>query len=121
MKVTIQINLANPWRSDFVIDIPLKVISTVGTAIHTVYIRCNYLHCAQKVQLSTLSAVHKKLHCLQQVQLSTLSTVGTTLYIVYSRYNYLHYLQQVQLYTLSTNGTTIYTVYSRYNYLYCLQ
>ena len=75
------------------------------------------------------------------VRHSTVSTgaIGTSIYTVYSRYNYihrhciyliyivcsrhnyLHCLQQVQLSSLSIVGTTIYTVNSRYNYLHCLQ
>ena len=54
------------------------------------------------------------------ISLST-GTIGTSIYTVYSRYNYLHCLQKVQLSTLSTEGITIYTVYRRYNYLHCLQ
>ena len=69
------------------------------------------------------------------VRHSTVSTgaIGTSIYTVYSRYNYihrhclqyrysyLHCLQQAQLSTLSTIGTTIFTVNSRYNYLHCQQ
>ena len=59
--------------------------------------------------------------------------IGTSIYSVYSRYNYihrhclqyrysyLHCLQQVQLSSLSIVGTTIYTVYNRYSHLHCLQ
>ena len=69
------------------------------------------------------------------VRHSTVSTgaIGTSIYTVYSRYNYihrhclqyrysyLHCLQQAQLSTLSTIGTTIFAVNSRYNYLHCQQ
>ena len=117
------------------------MLSTVGTAIYTVYSRCNYLHCLLQVQLSTLSIVgttiyivnsrYKYLHCPQQIQLSTLCTIGTTIHTVYSGCSCLHCQQQVQLSTLSTIGKTIYTqstivktiytVYNRYSYLHCLQ
>ena len=47
--------------------VQVSTLSTVDTALYTVYNRYNYPH------------------CLQWMQLSTLSTVGTAIYTVYNR------------------------------------